>query len=478
MGTSKYDFGMIGLGTMGRNFVYNICDKGYRVAGYDRDKSKLEALNKDSKGEDSIGLNTIEEFVEVLKTPRVILLLVPAGKAVDAVIAELKPLLNAEDLIVDCGNSHYIDTDTRIERLQKENLQFMGVGISGGEEGARYGPSIMPGGAKKSYERVEPMLRKVAAQVKGDPCVVWLGPGSAGHYVKMVHNGIEYAIMQLIAESYSVMKHTLGMNNEALHNTFAEWNTGRLQSYLIEITADIFQQKDEDENVWLIDKILDASLQNGTGKWTSQSALDLFVPIPSIDAAVTSRNLSALKAQRMAAHEQLLWQSIPYEKEGRDLIKSLEEALYFSIALSYAQGFCLMKIASDQFKYNLKLDEVAEIWRGGCIIRSTYLDDISEAYSNQPELVNLMADKTLSASLIESQKGIRTVIKTAVDSGIAVPVMMASLSYFDAYRTDLLPANLIQAQRDYFGAHTYSRINKEGIFHTQWKQSNPYGSKH
>ncbi len=470
MPAQDYDYGMIGLGTMGRNLVYNMCDHGYSVAGFDKDVEKVNELGKKAGGRKIFGASRLEDFIAALKSPKVIMLLVPAGKAVDAVIAELRPFLSKDDLIMDCGNSHFTDTDLRTAQLANEQMKFMGVGISGGEYGARYGPSIMPGGAKEAYERVAPMLKAVSAKVDNEPCVAWLGPGSAGHYVKMVHNGIEYGLMQLIAEAYQLLKECLDISNDDLHKVFSKWNEGRLRSYLIEITADIFVQNDDLTDNRLIDMILDRSKQNGTGQWTSESAMGLYLPIPVIDASVSARDLSALKDERVAAQKMLQWHRVVFKGNDSELIDWLENALYFSMITAYAQGMSLLLRASQEYKYDLKLAEVASIWRGGCIIRSALLEDIFSAYSDDPALANLMVNTELALKLEQCQDGFRLAIKTAVDTGVPIPAMMASVAYFDAYRSGWLPANLIQAQRDYFGAHTYERVDRKGIFHTQWDQ--------
>ena len=470
METKNYDYGMIGLGTMGCNLAYNMNDHGYSVAGFDTDQAKVKTLVNGAKDGMAFGARDLSSFIAALKSPKVIILLVPAGAPVDAVINELKPFLTKDDIVMDCGNSHFTDTDLRIARLEKEQIHFMGVGISGGEFGARHGPSIMPGGAKGTYEQVAAMLKAVSAKVNDEPCVTWLGPGSAGHYVKMVHNGIEYGLMQLIVEAYHILKECLGLSNDNLHKVFSKWNDGRLKSYLIEITADIFAQDDDLTSNRLIDMILDTSKQNGTGQWTSESAMGLFLPIPVIDAAVSARDLSALREERVAAQKILQQHKIVFTGSSDELVDWLENALYFSMITAYAQGMSLLQRASKEYKYDLKLDEVARIWRGGCIIRSVLLDDILSAYSLDPALQNLMVNKKLATKLAQCQDGFRLAVKTAVDTGVPVPAMMASLAYYDGYRSGWLPANLIQAQRDYFGAHTYERVDRKGIFHTQWGQ--------
>jgi 6-phosphogluconate dehydrogenase len=462
---------MIGLGTMGRNLVYNMCDHGYSVAGFDKDAGKVSALVSGAEGRKVTGAKDLEDFFGALKSPKVVMLLVPAGAPVDAVVNELKPFLSADDLIMDCGNSHFTDTDRRTAQLAKDNIHFMGVGISGGEYGARNGPSIMPGGAKEAYSHVSRMLQDISAKVNGEPCVTYLGAGSAGHYVKMVHNGIEYGLMQLISEAYHLLKGSIDTSDNQLHEIFARWNTGKLKSYLIEITADVFAQKDDLTDHMLVDMILDKSKQNGTGQWTSQSAMDMFLPIPNIDASVSMRDLSSLKEERLAAAKNFSWHKTAFMGDDGELVTQVEDALYFGMMATYAQGMALLQRASKEYKYGLSLSDVAKIWRGGCIIRSGLLDDIFAAYSGDPGLVNLMANKELAHQFQVCQDNLRLVIKTAIDAGIPAPVMMSSLAYYDAYRSGWLPANLIQAQRDYFGAHTYERTDKAGTFHTQWKQN-------
>ena len=470
MEEQKFDYGMIGLGTMGRNLVYNMGDHGYTVIGFDKNNSQVETLKKEAGNDKVFATSNLDEFLKALKTPKVIMMLVPAGKIVDEVINELKPFLSENDLLMDCGNSHFTDTNKRNEQLEESAIHFMGVGISGGELGARYGPSIMPGGPKKVYERVAKMLEAVSAKVNKEPCVTWLGPGSAGHYVKMVHNGIEYGLMQLISEVYHLLKECAGMNNDELHTVFSKWNEGELQSYLIEITADIFTQKDELTDSLVIDKILDSAKQNGTGTWTSEDAMNLQVPIPVIDIAVSMRDLSAYKKEREATHQNIEGPDTKFTGDKNELVKQMEQALYFSIITVYAQGMALLQVASKKYKYDLKLENIAAIWRGGCIIRASLLEDIRAAFSKHPDLSNLLLSDAFSKKLMQSQNGIRKVIQTAVESGVPVPAMMGALGYFDSYRSAWLPANLIQAQRDDFGAHTYERNDREGIFHTHWNQ--------
>ena len=472
MTEQKYNYGMIGLGTMGRNLVFNMGDHGYSVAGFDKDTSQVELLKKETGKQRVFATSNLEEFLGALKLPRVIIMLVPAGKIIDDVINELKPFLSENDLLMDCGNSHFTDTDRRNIELEKSTIHFMGVGVSGGESGARFGPSIMPGGPENVYERVAPMLEAISAKANNQPCVTWLGPGSAGHYVKMVHNGIEYGLMQLIAESYHLLKVVGGLSNDELHKTYKKWNDGILHSFLIEITADIFAQKDELTKNDLVDMILDSAHQKGTGGWTSADAMNLQVPIPSIDMAVSIRDLSAYKKQRSEAQIKLKGPENYFAGNKKELIDSLEQALYFSMITTYAQGMSLLLAASEKYKYNLKPGNIASIWRGGCIIRASLLEDIYSAFSKQPALSSLLLDDVFAEKLIDSQNSIRKTIQTGVESGIPLPAMMTSLSYYDSYRSGWLPANLIQAQRDYFGAHTYERNDRTGIFHTHWTQTN------
>lgn len=471
MEEQKYDYGMIGLGTMGRNLVYNMWDHGFSVAGFDKDSKQVENFKNEATNDYKIlGTDNLDNFIDAIKSPRIILLLVPAGAIVDAVIDELKPLLSEDDMIVDCGNSHFTDTDRRCESLMAAGLHFMGIGVSGGEEGARFGPSIMPGGSEQMYKHISPMLEAISAKVNNEPCVTFLGTGSAGHYVKMVHNGIEYGIMQLISEVYHLLKKVGGLNNNGLHEVFSAWNKGILQSFLIEITADIFAKKDELTTNSLVDIIVDGARQKGTGKWASQNAMDLVVPIPLIDAAVAARELSGFKSERVEASAKLKSADNVFQVNQEELIIQTEQALYFAIITAYAQGMVLLQHASKEYKYNLKLENVAKIWRGGCIIRATLLENIMNAYKQQPELANIMIDNFFSDKLAATQTHMRKVISTAAEKGIPMPAMMSALAYYDSYRSAWLPANLIQAQRDYFGAHTYARTDREGIFHTHWTQ--------
>ena len=459
---------MIGLGTMGRNLVFNMNDHGYSVAGFDKDLAQVEKLKEEAGSRKVLGVSTLAGFVQALKVPRVILMLVPAGKVVDAVIDELKPLLSADDLLMDCGNSHFSDTDSRDRQLKKSTIHFMGAGISGGEAGARYGPSVMPGGPKDIYQRVAPMLEAISAKVNDEPCVTWLGPGSAGHYVKMAHNGIEYGLMQLISEAYDLLKLAGKMDNDGLHRVFSSWNKGRLQSYLMEITAAIFVQKDALTNGRLVDMILDSTDQNGTGAWTSQDALNLKVPVPNIDIAVSMRNVSAYKTDREHFQHSFSGPETTFSGNMSELLDSLEQALYFSMTATYVQGMALLGAASTKYAYRFPMEGIAKIWRGGCIIRAALLDDICSAYVRQPELTTLLSVEVFAGKLMQTQQAIRQVIQIGVRVGIPLPGMMGALAWFDSYRSGWLPANLVQAQRDYFGAHTYKRNDRVGIFHTLW----------
>ena len=466
---SRPSFGMIGLGTMGRNLLLNLADHGFPVSGYDKDATKVELLAKEGQGKPVTGYADLAAFVGSLQTPRAVMLLVPAGPIVDAVVAELTPVLAPGDLIIDGGNSYFTDTERRAKALAATGFHFFGMGVSGGEEGARFGPSMMPGGDKEAYRVVQPMFEAIAAHVGTEPCVTYIGPGAAGHFVKMVHNGIEYGLMQLIAETYGVMKTGLGMDNAAIGEVFAQWNAGRLQSFLLDITKDIFQFIAPNTDHLLLDDIKDEARSKGTGKWTSQVAMDLENPLSTVDTAVAMRNLSKYKALREQLQELYgpAASTLPgVEREA--FVAQLEQAFYFSMAITYAQGMQLLSRASVEFKYELNLAEIAKIWRGGCIIRSGFLTEIYNAYQHTPALEHLLLDEQVRAVVSRAAPGARAVVAAAATAGLAVPAYMASLSYFDAIRTGRLPSNLIQAQRDYFGAHTYEIIGKEGVFHTQW----------
>lgn len=464
----QFDIGMVGLGVMGRNFLLNLSDHGFSAAGYDNDKSKIDVLRRESKDGKIQGAANIKEFIELLHKPRAIMMLVPAGAPVDSVIDELSPLLDPEDLIIDAGNSYFKDSDVRERKLAAKGIQFLGVGVSGGEEGARYGPSIMPGGSKDAYERVRPLFEAAAAKVNEFPCVTYLGKGSAGHFVKMVHNGIEYAMMQLISETYDLMKRGLGFNDDQLHEVYSEWNDGELNSYLLEITTQIFTRVDNKTGKKLIDEILDVAKQKGTGMWTSQSAMELQVPIPTIDLAVSMRDMSVFEKQRERA-DKVLHRTVQQFKGDQNIFLSqLRHALYTGMIITYAQGMAVLTVASDKYNYHLDLEAVSRIWRGGCIIRSVLLEDIKNAFHARLDLPNLLLDPDFSQQVMENQEHLRKMVCLACELGIPAPGLMTSLSYLDAYRSLWLPANLIQAQRDYFGAHTYERIDAKGTFHTEW----------
>jgi 6-phosphogluconate dehydrogenase len=395
---------------------------------------------------------------------------VPAGAPVDSVINDLLAHLQPGDLIIDGGNSYFKDTDVRARNLAAKGIQFLGVGVSGGEDGARHGPSIMPGGPKEAYERVRPVFEAAAAKVNGDPCVTWLGPGSAGHFVKMVHNGIEYGLMQLLAETYDLMKRSLGLNDDEVREVYALWNKGELNGYLVEITSHIFSKPDEKTGQRLIDEILDVAKQKGTGMWTSQSAMELQVPIPTIDLAVAMRDLSVFAKEREQASAIYQRSMRRFNRDRDTFLTQLGRALYAAMIITYAQGLALLEVASDKYKYHLDLEAVARIWRGGCIIRAALLEDIGAAFHARRDLPNLLLDPNLSRKLMEHQEDLRQVVCQAVESGVPTPGLMVSLGYLDAYRSAWLPANLIQAQRDYFGAHTYERIDAKGTFHTEWEK--------
>ena len=466
----RSEIGMVGLGVMGRNLVLNMADHGFSVAGYDKDQAKVEALRREAQQRDARAAADIKEFLALLRRPRAVMMLVPAGAPVDSVIKDLLPHLDKGDLIIDAGNSYFKDTDLRARTLAAKGIQFLGVGVSGGEEGARHGPSIMPGGPKEAYERVRPVLEAAAAKVNGDPCVVWLGPGSAGHFVKMVHNGIEYGIMQLIAETYDLMKRGLGLDDDQLGNVYGKWNEGELNGYLLEITSHIFSKTDEKTGQRLIDEILDLAKQNGTGMWTSQSAMELQVPIPTVDLAVAMRDMSVLATEREQASA-IYQRPIRRVNGDRDrFLTQLGSALYAGVIIVYAQGMALLAVASEKYKYHLDLEAVARIWRGGCIIRAALLEDICAAFHTRSDLPNLLLDPNLSRKVMEHQEDLRRVACQAAEFGVPVPGLMVSLGYLDAYRSAWLPANLIQAQRDYFGSHTYERIDAKGAFHTQWEK--------
>jgi 6-phosphogluconate dehydrogenase len=469
MENNLFDFGMIGLGTMGRNLLLNMADHGFKAIGFDLDPAKATLLESSSNPGTMVkGVNSLAEMVNRLQPPRKIMMLVPAGKPVDDVISSLLPLVSPGDIIIDGGNSHYTDTIRRVNEIRNKGFHFMGIGISGGEHGARTGPSIMPGGDREAYEQVRPILEAVSAKVNGSACVAHLGNGAAGHYVKMVHNGIEYAIMQLISETYQLLHKGKGLNNDELHKIYKTWNDGELQSFLVEITRDIFLQPDDKSSNRLLDMILDKAGAKGTGKWTSQDSMDLGIPVPVIDIAVSMRDLSAAKDERTLASA--LYKSGTTEIAVPDevFISQLADALYFSMVICYAQGLALLFKASSELKMDIPLPEVVRIWRGGCIIRSAMLDLFYKAYSANPNLPNLLLDKEMATILQAKKHHTVSVILHATQTGFPIAALMNSLCYLEAYRSESLPTNLIQAQRDYFGAHTYQRIDRPGIFHTEW----------
>lgn len=466
------DFGMIGLGVMGRNFLLNVADSGFSVVGYDLDAAKRAALLAESNGLNVAAASNVIEFVQNLAKPRKIMLLVPAGKAVDFVINDLLPHLEAGDLIIDGGNSHFTDTERREAYLTEKRIDFLGVGVSGGEQGARHGASIMPGGKRESFERVRPILETVAAKVNGEPCVAFIGASSAGHFVKMVHNGIEYGMMQLLAETYDLMRRGLSMSYEEMSATFSDWNKEELNSFLVEITAEVLRKQDDKTGKPLVEMILDTAGQKGTGKWTSQAAMDFGVPVPTIDTAVTMRQISALKEERIMMSalyfQQNLVSAQPSAQMAERILHALENALHAAFIITYAQGLSLLHAASIEKNYNLNLSTIAKIWRGGCIIRSALLENIRKAFDENPTLTNLLQNETESKILNKNAGYLREIVMLGISHGIPVAAFASALSYFDAFTTSRLPANLIQAQRDFFGAHTYQRIDAEGIFHTDW----------
>lgn len=473
MAAQSYNLAMIGIGVMGKNLLLNMADHGFKVIGYNKNPEKTAALEQSATSGTTVkGVNSYQEMIDLLEKPRKIMLLVPAGKPVDEVIESLIPILDKGDIIIDGGNSHYTDTLRRVTWLQGQGLHFMGIGVSGGEHGARTGPSIMPGGDPEAYPHVKPILEAVAAKVNGVPCVAHLGNGAAGHYVKMVHNGIEYAIMQLISECYDLLHYGLGLNNDELHHVFDTWNKGDMQSFLVEITKDIFLQNDDKTGKRLVDVILDKAGAKGTGKWTSQDAANLGMPIPTIDMAVTMRNLSSLKDERVQASKLYSAKAASITTSKEEFIAQVHDALYFATVISYVQGMALLYRASAEYDMQIPFPEVVRVWRGGCIIRSVMLDLFAAAYKQNPTLPNLLLDSGIASVLKKNEQGLRAVVATAVQSKFAAGALMSSLAYFDAYRNDRMPVNLIQAQRDYFGAHTYQRIDEEGIFHTEWQQFN------
>ncbi len=471
------NYGLVGLAVMGANLALNIADHGFPIAVYNRTYARTEEfMNTEARGKPITSADNVRDFVKLIERPRRIIILVKAGPPVDAVIGELRPYLEEGDVLIDGGNSFFRDTMRRDEELNGTGLRFIGMGVSGGEEGARRGPSLMPGGSREAYDLLEPMLTKIAAQVKDGPCVTYIGPGGAGHYVKMVHNGIEYGDIQLIAETYNILKQALGLGAQEMSEIFTRWNEGRLNSFLIEITSKVLAYVDEETGRPLIDLILDEAEQKGTGRWTSENAVELGVPIPTIDAAVWSRSISALKEQRVAASKVLHGPSVasrdgaaPFAHEKDRLINALEGALYASKVSSYAQGMVLLREASKEYGFNLNLSELARIWKGGCIIRAELLDTIQQAFQRDPDLDNLLLDPHFTEAVNSLNDDWRYVASVGRQLGVPVPATSASLDYFDSYRSVQLPANLIQGLRDFFGAHTYHRTDRDGVFHTEWE---------
>jgi len=459
---TKYSLGILGLGVMGRSLAQNFARNGYPPIGFDLYPHLPEGF--DVKVADSVN-----DLAKSLTPPRTFFLMVPAGAPVDSAIDSLKPYLQKGDLIIDGGNSYFADTERRVKELETDGLYFIGMGVSGGESGALWGPSLMPGGSPAAWPRVQAMFNAIAAKAEdGEPCVAWMGSGGAGHYVKMVHNGIEYGDMQLIAEIYDLLHRGAGFSNAELANIFKIWNTHELRSYLIEITAKILNRIDADTGKDLVDMILDEAAQKGTGKWTSQTALDTGAPIPTINAAVESRLLSALKEERIVAAK-VLGSAGKFSGDKGSLVTAAEQALYASKITSYAQGLSLLKMASQEYNWNIDISQIVPVWRAGCIIRASLLSDITNAYRRNPALHNLLLDKVFTEAVLSRQAGWRSIVQTAVGLGIPMLATSASLAYFDAYRSETLPANLTQAQRDFFGAHTYKRVDKEGTFHTKWE---------
>lgn len=465
----QFDFGMIGLGVMGSNLLLNMADHGFAAIGFDLKPERGQAL-EDAAQPDTIvkGVNSLETMVKSLKTPRKIMMLVPAGKPVDNVIESLLPLLEKGDIVIDGGNSYFKDTLNRVKYLEGKGLHFFGMGISGGELGARLGPSMMPGGDKEAYRYLKPVLEAVAAKADDEPCVAYMGNGAAGHYVKMVHNGIEYAMMQMISEVYDFLRRAAGFSNEDLYNTFQQWNKGELQSFLINITADVFKVKDTDTDNHLIDVILDQAGSKGTGKWTSQEAMNLPASIPSIDMAVAMRNLSVYRDDRLQAAKLYKQKVEPINQPADKLLAELEDTLAFSFVIAYTQGLNMLAKASDELGMQIPLPSVIQVWKAGCIIRSKLLGNFTNAYAKNPQLSNLLLDSEIAELMKTREESIRSIIAKAVGAKVAMPSIMSALAYFDTFCSERMPTNLIQAQRDLFGAHTYQRIDKPGVFHTEW----------
>ncbi len=468
---AKQLFGIVGLGVMGQNLALNIERNGYSVAGFDLDGGKVKEARTKFAGKRMTVGSTIDEFLGMLEVPRRVLIMVPAGKAVDAVIGNLRPQLSPGDLLIDGGNTYFEDTRRRIKALEGSGILYIGTGVSGGEEGALLGPAIMPGGNPDAWPFVKPIFEKIAAKTpEGIPCCAWIGPDGAGHFVKMVHNGIEYGDMQMICEAYFLMERVLGMGPEEMHTVFEGWNGGELNSYLVEITSKILAKKDPDTGKALIHVILDTAEQKGTGKWTSSVSLDLGVPAQTIAIAVFARMMSSLKSERVAASKVLPGPAVRFSGDRTEFIEMIRQALYASKICSYAQGFQLLRAANEEYKWDLDFGRISSLWRAGCIIRAVFLTKIKDAYDRNPGLPNLLLDPYFSSAIGKAGTAWRRVIASAVEQGIPVPAFSTALAYYDSYRTAVLPANLLQAQRDFFGAHTYRRLDKEGVFHTHWEE--------
>ena len=463
----KYDFGLVGLGVMGRNFILNVAENGFSSLGLSSKLDSINILKEEGKNYDVDGTQSDHDFVKRLSRPRKIMLLVPAGAPVDSMIERFLPFLEKGDLIIDGGNSHFDDTDRRFKYLNSKNINFIGAGVSGGSKGARLGPSIMPGGNKDSYEIVKPIFESVAAKVNGSPCVTYVGDNSAGHYVKMIHNGIEYAMMQLISESYDLLKNGLKRKNEEIFDIFSKWNNSTLNSYLIEITKDIFSRKDTDTNNHMVDMILDKAKQKGTGKWTSQSAMDLGINVPTIDSSVSMRIISSFKNQRIKA-EKFYKRNANKVLSNNININDIEKSLIFGFVICFAQGMSQLTSASKEKSYNLNFSEICKIWRGGCIIRAKILQDFMDAFDSNPNLENLLFDINIKKIINSTVESARKVSVYGIENEIPVSGLLASISYFDSFKSGTLPMNLVQAQRDCFGEHTFERVDKEGSFHFDW----------
>ncbi len=472
--TKTAQIGMIGLGVMGENLASNIERNGYPIAVWNREPEKVDAFVERAAGKKVIGAYTPEEFVKALERPRKIILLVKAGDPVDWTIDQIKPFLDKGDIIIDGGNSYFQDTERREKQLKAEGFNFIGSGVSGGEKGALWGPSLMPGGDKQAYEQIRPIWEAIAAKVDDGPCVTYIGPGGAGHFVKMVHNGIEYGDMQLIAEAYDMMRNILGMKAGEMADVFDEWNKGDLESFLIEITAKILRVNDPETGKPLVDLVMDKAGQKGTGKWTSDIALDLGIVVPTIDSAIDTRNISSRKDERVEASKQIKGPSNgKYTGDKKEMIAAIRDALYASKICSYTQGMNLIRAGSQSYNWNIDLGETSRIWKGGCIIRAQFLDKIKQAYQRRADLPSLLLDPDFNAEMAKSQANWRLAVTTAMKMGVPVPGMSASIGYFDSYRTANLPLNLTQAQRDFFGSHTYERTDKPAghePIHTEWEQ--------